>query len=412
MTPLSPDERFFAPAQEFIDVQFADRALHALEELAAARRNSQENGTDPRLLQPFFIGVGFSRPHEPLVFPKEFHDLYAANDPQDLDYGGTATPGNSDSFSPPPCPLSPQLAPPFARGDVQSPYRKRFQGSFGSTYYCRGSEDSECSVPKLDKSLNRFYGMKRPLLDDPIDAWPMPARDALPAPYRNELLRGYLGAASFMDNQLGRLLEALTNLNLESSTVVIFHSDHGFSIGDHGQWGKRSLYEHDARVPLIISDPTRPEGHGSRSQALVELVDVLPTLAELTGININNHHSGHHHGREGPSPEQTKVSAVFSGPPLSGTTLADELNGESRGVRIGAVTQFARCIASGNFNSAGTDFRRGNGNGISWGCTGGRGHEWYRKFEAVVMGYSLRIKGWRYTAWLLWAPNEAKPVWR
>ena len=73
-----------------------------------------------------------------------------------------------------------------------------------------------------------------------------------------ELRRGYLSAVTFMDSQLGRVLDALDDLKLANDTVVIFTSDHGYGLGERGHWGKGSLYEIDARVPLIVRDPHQP----------------------------------------------------------------------------------------------------------------------------------------------------------
>ena len=96
--------------------------------------------------------------------------------------------------------------------------------------------------------------------------------------------QGYCAGVTFMDSQLDRVLTQLSASGLEESTVVVFFSDHGFALGERGQWGKRSLFESDARVPLIFADPRYPSAHGSRTPALAELVDVFPTLTELAGV--------------------------------------------------------------------------------------------------------------------------------
>jgi len=166
-----------------------------------------------RARKPFFIGVGFRRPHAPYAAPKKYFDLYPLEQ----------------------IPL-PETPP---------------------------------------EHLNR-------LLPAALNLDP-PQRPLAPEDIRR-FRRAYWACVSFMDAQVGVLLEGLTRLRLWESTIVIFLSDNGYHLGDHGGlWHKNTLFEESARVPLIVYLPGSPAG-GSSSPGLVELVDLYPTLAEACGL--------------------------------------------------------------------------------------------------------------------------------
>jgi uncharacterized sulfatase len=93
----------------------------------------------------------------------------------------------------------------------------------------------------------------------------------------------YYAAISFVDAQIGRLLDALHDLGLEKNTIVVFWSDHGYHLGEHGLWFKQSCFEESAKTPLIISVPGLTSA-GKLCRRNVELVDIYPTLAALTGL--------------------------------------------------------------------------------------------------------------------------------
>ena len=170
--------------------------------------------------QPFFLAVGFVKPHLPFVAPKKYWDLYSADD---IKLAENSYP--------------PKGAPEYATtnwGELRA-------------YY---------GIPK-----------KGPLSDEQA---------------RN-MIHGYYAAVSFMDAQVGRVLDALEREGLADKTVVILWGDHGWQLGEHGMWCKHTNFETSARAALIISVPGQ-KAAGAKTNALVEFVDIYPSLAEICGL--------------------------------------------------------------------------------------------------------------------------------
>jgi iduronate 2-sulfatase len=190
------------------DGAVADEAIKRLE---AAKSKPDE---------PFFLAVGFVKPHLPFCAPKKYWDLYQTAD-----------------FKLPERTTAPEGAPPFA--------------------------------PTTWGELRNYKGI--------------PDKGDLPDDLVRTLIHGYHAATSYMDVQLGRVLDALDTNGFGKNTIVVLWGDHGWHLGDHGMWCKHSNYEQAARIPVIVSAPgVTPEG--SHTSALIESVDIYPTLCELAGI--------------------------------------------------------------------------------------------------------------------------------
>jgi uncharacterized sulfatase len=147
-------------------------------------------------------------------------------------------------------------------------------------------------TPSKYFDLYRPEQMKLPEISDAIrNAYPASALASTnPWPYFGitpaqalECKLAYYAAISFVDAQIGRLLVALDSLGLSENTIVVFWSDHGYHLGEHGLWFKQSCFEESAKTPMIISVPGLKSA-GKLCHRTVELVDIYPTLADLTGL--------------------------------------------------------------------------------------------------------------------------------
>ncbi|HBJ33953.1 MAG TPA: iduronate-2-sulfatase, partial [Planctomycetaceae bacterium] len=112
----------------------------------------------------------------------------------------------------------------------------------------------------------------------------MPEMGAIDEATTRRLIHGYYAATSYMDSQLGRVLDEAESLNLLDNTIVILWGDHGWHLGDHGMWCKHTNYEQAARIPVIVAAPSGQKNQSS--VALIESVDIFPTVAQLAGLPI------------------------------------------------------------------------------------------------------------------------------
>lgn len=220
--------------------------------------------------KPFFLAVGFLKPHLPFVAPKKYYDLYPL-----------------DKITLADNPYPPKDCPPYALAH------------WGE--------------------LRAYKGM--------------PKKGDMPDKEARELRRGYYAAASYTDAQIGRVIGELDRLGLRENTVIVLWGDHGWQLGEHSEWCKHTNFEVATRAPLIISAPGQKAG--VKTEALVEFVDIYPTLCDLCGL---------------PLPKQ-----------LEGTSLEPVLADPKRGWKIATFSQFPR--------------------------PGG------------IMGHSIRTDRYRYTEW-------------
>lgn len=243
------------PDNAYFDGRVAEAAIKTLREIRDGNK-------------PFFLAVGFWKPHTPFNAPKRYWDLYEREK----------------------IPVPHNLTPPI-------------------------------DVPEIALTSSRY-------------------RDGADSARLREMHHGHLAAISYLDAQVGRVLAELDALGLRENTVVVFWSDHGLHLGEHGLTRKTTVFEIDARVPLIIAAPKQKPGQ--KTGALVELLDLYPTLAELCGLNVPNQ--------------------------VEGVSLVPLLNDPSGSVRSAALTQTPR-----------PNYPRGK--------------------LPKIMGYSIRTDQYRYTEW-------------
>ncbi len=118
----------------------------------------------------------------------------------------------------------------------------------------------------------------------------MPAKGPIPEDQQRALIHGYYAATSYMDAQLGRVLDALDACPFADNTVIVLWGDHGWHLGDHGMWCKHTCYEQAARIPVIVAAPGIRGG--VKTRAMIETVDIAPTLTELAGLPARKDYDG------------------------------------------------------------------------------------------------------------------------
>lgn len=195
--------------ESYIDGLVAEEACKKLRDFSATDR-------------PFFLGVGFRKPHIPFCAPKQYWDLY--------DREALAKPSN---------PERPATAPDLALHD--------------------------------NRELRGY--------------WDIPGEGPISAEKTAELRHGYYACVSYTDAMIGKVLDELERQGLADNTIISLYGDHGYHLGEKGLWCKTTNYELDTNAPLIVSLPHQ-EGRGQKTQALCEFVDLYPTLVEAAGFEL------------------------------------------------------------------------------------------------------------------------------
>ncbi len=197
------------PYDAYTDGAIANVGIELLDQVAAGG-------------SPFFLAIGFHRPHLPFNAPKEFWDLYDRSD-----------------FS-------------------QAPFRERAAGSPDLAYH----NSSE---------LRSYTGI--------------PESGSVPDETQVTLIHGYYAATSYIDHLIGMLLNRLDELELAGKTAIVLWGDHGWHLGDHDLWCKHSNFEQATRSPLIISFPDQPNP-GASTTSPTEFTDIVPTLCEIAEVEL------------------------------------------------------------------------------------------------------------------------------
>lgn len=220
---------------EYRDGFFAEEACKRLTQFAKSK-------------EPFYMAVGFIRPHLPFNAPKKYWDLYS-------------------------------------REDIQLAKNQTIPINHGSLI-----------VHNFEELRNGY------------DSIPL-RREVIPSDLQHTLKHGYYACVSYIDAQVGKLMAELKRTGLDKNTIVVLWSDHGYKLGEHGMWCKHTNFDLDTRVPLIIKTP---QGKSGVSQSFVELLDLYPTLMDLCGLEKPNFIEGTSLTNELQNPEQVFRTEAYS----------------------------------------------------------------------------------------------------
>lgn len=206
----------------YLDGQFCNEALSLIDKMSTSGK-------------PFFLAVGFKKPHIPFIAPGKYWDMY-----------------DEDSLR-------------------LSPFQNKAKGAPAYAYFS--------PEPKHFVDIPKVWTYNDPRLGDSL----------LPPQYQRRLLHGYYACISYVDAQVGKLLNKLKEKGLDKNTVIVLLGDNGYHLGDHNQWGKHTVFEWSARDPLMIY----ARGYSSgKYDGPVDFTDLFPTLCDLTGLPVPSYVQG------------------------------------------------------------------------------------------------------------------------
>ncbi|GAB5034469.1 iduronate 2-sulfatase [Nannochloropsis oceanica] len=342
------------PEGNFTDGLVTEAAIERLRaHVNFFKQQQQQHQHQHQQQQPFFFAVGIRKPHLDWAVPRAYVDAQVVQEHIEI-------PSNALRVSPPGMPPV-----SYFNCTMESPWQQAM---------------SEIALSPHEP------------LEDELE---------------QELRRAYYAAISWMDANVGKLLDALVELGLEESTSIVFHSDHGFHLSEEGMWCKQNTREIGTRVPLLISTPSlstsskKPAALAApteqvaagemHSNAIVQLVDIYPTLLELAGLALPDL------SLRGKSLVPLLRYAQVAG---NSTAAAAAAAAAADGF-VAAFSQYPRCLSTPLAPS-------------------GLAHEgflWNRQCAMLgnekidVMGYSIRVEGWRYTEWYQWEGRRSRPRW-
>ncbi|RMF38592.1 MAG: iduronate-2-sulfatase [Planctomycetota bacterium] len=276
--------------------------------------------------KPFFLALGFKRPHLNWTSPQRYWDLY---DRQEI-------------------PLAQYAQPP--------------QGGAAMGLHASFELRTRAGIPK--------YG---PIDDD----------------LARTLKHAYLACVSYVDAQIGKVVATIDELGIRDNTIIVVWGDHGWHLGDMGVWGKATNYEIATRVPLIVWTP-QMQARGRDTRALVELVDIFPTLCELADLPSPEHLEGHSFVSLLDQPDLAWKKAAFSQYPNPALRewAANPLSKEMR------ETWFGPLIGD-----------------VERRIQQQMGDRWDRElFEQHLMGYAMRTDRYRLVVWRDRRDRQAEPL--
>ena len=320
---------------EFRDYEIASRGIEGIELLRDKVGQGLKSG--------WMLGLGFKQPHTWYHFPKKYIDFYTDNSAAiaRLEDEDLVFPNNTPTIGYRCCALD----------------TITYMNDLGK-------------LPSVSKEVPRF-------------------KMRISRRGRKELTMGYLAGVSFLDAQLGRILDELDRLDLWRSTIVIFVADHGMSLGEKGMWEKNTLFEETTRVPLIIADPRYPTHHGSHYKKPVEIVSVPQTLYDLLEIDpvfSKCPRAKYCHTTDG----ESLVRIIKEGP--NSELKSDFALSQTRVCRDHSTIGIPLITERGPRRPTGF---------FAYGCDVNNPTSKKHTF----MGYSMRTLEYRYTAWFPYIPR-------